>query len=62
MNMNNNNNLIDDCKKYVGLPPYDSWTNLNVLDPYYYKELCKKYGEDIIKKTLQEIRDEFGPC
>ena len=57
--MADKSNLIEDCKKYMGKPPYDSWTNLNVFDSYFYKDMCKKYGEDKVEEMLQKIRKEY---
>ena len=52
-----NNNLIDDCKKYLGLPPYDGWTNVCVIDPYFYKSMCDKYGEQDVKREVERLRN-----
>lgn len=54
--MTDKSKLIDDCKKYMGLPPYDGWTNLNVFDTYFYRDMCKKYGENAVEEMLQELR------
>ena len=50
------NNIIDDCKKYLGLPPYDGWTNICVGDPYFYKSICDKYGKQNVDDTIKLLR------
>ena len=48
--------LIDDCKKYLGLPPYDGWTNVCVSDPYFYKSICNKYGEQNVQDAIEGLK------
>ena len=48
-----NNNLIDDCKKYLGLYPYNDWTNVCVSDSYFYKSICDKYGKQNVDDTIK---------
>ena len=50
-----NNNLIDDCKKYLGLYPYNNWTNFVVKDFYFYTDMCKKYGEENVANAIKEL-------
>lgn len=51
-----NNNLIEDCKKYLGLYPYDDWTNIVVNDSYFYKDMCKRYGEQNVANAIKELK------
>lgn len=44
-------NITDDCKKFLGLPPYDDYSNVVVSDPHYYQDLCNKYGKQQIDNT-----------
>ena len=50
------NNVVDDCKKYLGLPPYNDWTNICVSDPYFYKSICDKYGKKSVDDTIKFLR------
>ena len=36
--------LEDDLKKYLGLPPYDTFTNPVAYDAYYLNSIYVKYG------------------
>ena len=55
----NNNLLVDDCKKYLGKAPYNTWTNICVNDFYFYRDMCKKYGEGNVIKTIEELKSEY---
>lgn len=48
--------LIDDCKKFLGLAPYNNFTNIVVGDGHYLKSLYDKYGKEIVDKTIKELR------
>lgn len=52
-------NVVEDCKKYLGLPPYNGWTNIVVSDSYFYESICKKYGEDVVAKTIKMLKRDF---
>ena len=52
-------NVVDDCKKYLGASPYNTWTNIVAGDSYFYKDMCKKYGEEIVNKTIKALKQEF---
>lgn len=47
--------LEDDLKKYLGLPPYNTFTNPVAYDGHYLNSLYNKYGEDIVKKELASL-------
>lgn len=53
-----NSNLIDDCKKYLGIDPYNDWTNIVVNDSYFYKDMCKKYGEKNVIDTINKLQEQ----
>ncbi len=50
------NNLIDDCKKYLGIPPYDGWTNVCMGDVYFYKSMCDRYGKQNVDDIIKSLR------
>lgn len=50
------NNLIDDCKKYLGESPYNSSSNICVGDAYFYMSMCRKYGEEDVVNTIKRLR------
>lgn len=53
--MNIEENLVDDCKKFLGRPPYDTWTNITIGDPYFYAEICKRYGKQNVLDTIKRL-------
>lgn len=53
-----NNNLIEDCKKYLGIYPYNNWTNFVVSDYYFYQDMCKRYGEQSVANAIKELKKE----
>ena len=55
----NNSNLVDDCKKFLGIAPYNTTTNVCVGDPYFHRDLCNKYGADEVNKTIIDLRARY---
>ena len=51
--------IINDCKKYLGVHPYDNWANIIVGDAYFYADMCKTYGEQNVVKTIKAIKEDF---
>lgn len=51
-----NNNIINDCKKYLGLPPYNDWMNIVMDDAYFYMDMCKKYGEQNVAMAIKQLK------
>jgi hypothetical protein len=49
-------NLVDDCKKYLGKAPYDSWSNIVMGDSYFYKYMCDKYGEQDVEDAIKRLK------
>ena len=49
-------NLIDDCKKFLGKPPYNTWTNIVMGDSYFYIDMCKRYGENNVCETIKILK------
>lgn len=47
--------LENDLKKYLGLPPYNTFTNPVVYDGYYLNSLYNKYGKRGATKTLNRL-------
>ena len=54
-----NNNIINDCKMYLGLPPYNDWMNIVMSDAYFYMDMCKKYGEQNVVMTIKQLKGEI---
>ena len=48
--------LIEDCKKYLGLAPYNTFTNINVGDPFFYNNMCKKYGTEDVTYVVKNLK------
>lgn len=55
--MNDSDKLINDCKKFLGLAPYDSWANTCFNDPFFYEDIVKKYGIRNVIQTIKELND-----
>lgn len=51
----NQTELNDDLKKYLGLPPYDTFTNPVVYDIYYLNSLYDKYGKELVTEALNRL-------
>ena len=51
----NQTELEDDLKKYLGLPPYDTFTNPVAYDIYYLNSLYIKYGKESVTETLKKL-------
>lgn len=47
--------LIDECKKLLGLPPYDTWTNSTYGDIYVRADMVRRYGEEQVEKAIKEL-------
>lgn len=47
--------LENDLKKYLGLPPYDTFTNPVAYDEYYLNSLYVKYGKENVTEVLNRI-------
>ena len=48
--------LIEDCKKYLGLAPYNTFTNINVGDIFFYNHMCKKYGTENVAYVVNNLK------
>lgn len=49
-------NIVDDCKKFLGVPPYNHSSNICVGDIYFYKSICNTYGESNVINTCKELQ------
>ena len=47
--------LEDDLKKYLGLPPYDGFTNPVAYDGHYLNSLYDKYGKENVTEALNRF-------
>ena len=47
--------LEDDLKKYLALPPYNTFTNLVAYDAYYLNSIYVKYGKENVVKALNRL-------
>ena len=51
----NQSELNDDLKKYLGLPPYDTFINPVAYDGHYLNSLYDKYGKELITEALKKL-------
>ena len=54
------NDVVKDCMKYLGLPPYHGFTNPCIKDPFFLRSLYEKYGEDVVHKTLSNLVIQYS--
>lgn len=54
-----NTDIVDDCKKYLGIAPYNNFTNICVGDPYFHRALCDKYGAYEVNQTILDLRARY---
>ena len=47
--------LEADLKKYLGLSPYDRFTNPVAYDAYYLNSIYVKYGKENVVKALNRL-------
>ena len=47
--------LEDDLKKYLGLPPYKTFTNPVAYDTYYLNSIYVKDGKENVIKALNRL-------
>ena len=47
--------LEDDLKKYLALPPYNTFTNPVVYDGHYLNSLYGKYGKENVTEVLNRF-------
>lgn len=48
--------LIDDCKKYLGIAPYNTYSNIVISDPFFYNSMCKKYGAEDVTCVIKNLK------
>lgn len=46
-------------RKYYGLAPFDTWTNVSYGDGILYKSLLEDYGEEAVKKIEGFLKPEI---
>lgn len=51
-----NERLLEECKKYLGIKPYDTDFNIVKYDPYYIMQLEKVYGKEEVKQAIEKIK------
>lgn len=50
-------NLGEKLKSYLGLPPYNTPSNINYYDPFYYKSLVSQYGQDAVDQWMKTLKN-----
>lgn len=49
-------NLEEQCKKYLGLPPYNEWTNICYGDGIFLFGLYNVFGKDEVTRKIEELK------
>lgn len=52
--------MIEDIKKFLGISPYNTDSNIVRSDPFYLKFLYSKYGEETVKAKIKELGKDKG--
>ena len=52
------NNITEDCKKYLGITPYNQVSNVCLLDIYYLESLYSKYGREKVQEEIGRLISE----
>lgn len=47
--------LEKDVRKYLGLPPYNTMSNISYYDGHFLRFLYKKYGELKVINKMKEL-------
>lgn len=53
--MEKKRSIIDDCKMFLGKHPYNTSTNIVEGDAFFYKDMCKRYGEENVANAIRSI-------
>lgn len=48
--------LTDECKKYLGMAPFDDDGNVVKGDYYYLQSLYNKYGVQMVSNEILKLR------
>lgn len=43
------------CRKFLGLPPYNTTSNIVQGDPIYLQSLYEEYGQQQISQMIQQL-------
>lgn len=49
-------NLENDVRKYLGLPPYNTMSNICYGDGHFLMSLYKTYGKLAVMNKIKELR------
>ena len=49
--------IVDDCKKFLGITPYNTYNNVVMEDPHFLKSLQEKYGKDAVDTTIIHLTE-----
>lgn len=50
--------LETECRKYLGLAPYNDPANIVFYDYYFINSVCKVYGDEAVAEMLAKLRKE----
>lgn len=49
-----------DCRKLLGLQPFNDFTNLCYGDGIFYESICRKYGKKSVEDEIARLEKEGG--
>ena len=54
-----NSECLKDCKKFLGVSPYNIDTNVVKGDGHFLYYLFDKYGKHVVEETMQYLRRTY---
>lgn len=54
-----NSECLKDCKKFLGVNPYNCDTNIVKGDGYFLYSLYDKYGKQVVEETIKYLRRTY---
>ena len=52
-----NSECLKECKKFLGVHPYNTDTNVCKKDGHFLYYLYNKYGKQVVEETLRYLRE-----
>ena len=49
---------LDECKKFLGIKPYNTYSNIVIGDTIFLNYLRSKYGTDIVTECIRHLEED----
>lgn len=50
--------LEQDCRKYLGLPPFNNFCNVCYADAFFYLDLCQRFGKTKVDEVIEQLQSK----